>query len=276
MEVKVASALGFCKGVSHSLEKVRMAYAAALEKGVSCYIYGDIVHNGYVVNELERNGIRSISSPDEAEPGILVIRAHGISDSERDAFVSAGFEIVDATCPVVLKNQSLIRNSEKSVIIFGTASHAEVVALSGSGASAPLVLSGSQDLDKIDPSLSYNAILQTTFSEEELVNIRKAVSEKGLSVEILNDICNASRLRRAALHSLVEEVDAVVVVGDKRSANTNELARIAREGGKAGFLVESFRDIPIDVLEYEKVGLTAGASTPSVIYREVEEALRRK
>ena len=276
MNVIKASAMGFCKGVSHSLEKVREAYSFSVSEGVPCYVYGDIVHNSHVTSALKEHGIKSISSPKDVDaPGYVVIRAHGIADNLRAEFIDAGFKIIDATCPVVLRNQSLIRNSKNSVVVFGYEHHAEGVSLVGSAMGEVAIVSDEEELSKLDLGKCYDAVLQTTFSLSVLERIMDRAKTLGLEINLLNTICNASQTRRDAVRVLAEKVDCILVVGDKKSANTNELCNIAKEYVEASFLVEKAEDIPLDVLEYSCVGITAGASTPSVIYREIEEFLRR-
>lgn len=277
MEIKYASKMGFCRGVSLSLDKVREAYELSQKNGLPCYIYGDIVHNSYVINELSSNGIKSILKPEDAEcPGYLVIRAHGITDRERSAFKEAGFKIVDATCPIVLKNQNLARDSDRDVLIIGYDHHSEVIALLGCTTRPVYAIANPDALDALDMSVSYNAVLQTTFSLIELEQILSRAYEIGLDIKLLNTICNASNDRRKAVEELSRSVDAILVVGDKKSANTNELCKIAKAGCEKSFLVEKAEDIPIDVLECKRIGITAGASTPSGIYRGVEEFLRSR
>lgn len=277
MNVIKASRMGFCKGVSHSLEKVREAYSLSVSEGVPCYVYGDIVHNSYVTGALKENGIKSIINPkDVIEPGYVVIRAHGISDQMRTEFIESGFKIIDATCPVVLKNQSLVRNSEHSVVVFGYEHHAEGVSLMGSAKGEVFIVATEADLSKLESGKKYNAVLQTTFSLTLLEKLLRKAKELGLDINLLNTICNASQSRRDSVVALAENVDCILVVGDKKSANTNELHKIAKEHVGASFLVEKAEDIPLDVLKYSCVGITAGASTPSLIYREIEEFLRSR
>ncbi len=277
MEVVYASKMGFCRGVSLSLDRVREAYELSIKDGVPCYIYGDIVHNSYVTDALIENGVRSILSAEEAPiPGYLVIRAHGIGMKERRLFEEKGFKIIDATCPIVLRNQGLVRTSDRDVIIIGYDHHAEVIGLVGCARRNIHIVASSQDLEVLDKSIPYNAVLQTTFSQIELDKILSRAQELGLEIKLLNTICSASSERRKAVADLSENVDAVLVVGDKKSANTNELHKIAKEKAVLSFLIEKAEDIPIDVLECKRIGITAGASTPSVIYRQVEDFLRSR
>ena len=276
MEVVLSSNMGFCKGVSLSLDKVREAYALSIKEGLPCYIYGDIVHNSQVMREIFSHGIVSISSSEGHAPGVVVIRAHGITDEARESFIADGFILIDATCPVVLKNQSIVRCSEREVVVLGHPHHAEVSALMGSSKRGVLSVSHPAELDKLDPSIEYDAVVQTTFSESSIDAIMARAAEIGLRLNLRNTICNASQKRRDAIRELARKVGCILVVGDRKSSNSNELVTLARESGCQGFLIEKAEDIPIDVLNYKSVGVTAGASTPSFLYEEVVEYLRSR
>ena len=278
MEVIKARNLGFCNGVKLALTVVRDAIKEARELGVPCYIYGDIVHNSYVMERITHEGVKIVDSPNECdEKGILIIRTHGISDTLRDEFIKKGPIIRDATCPVVLRNQSLVRNSEKPVVIFGLAGHSEVISLVGASKIAypnPLIIDSDSKLSLLDKKHEYTAVVQTTFSTTLFKEIKKKIAEDGIAVDFLNDICMSSQLRRNGIKELKGKVDAIIVVGDKHSANTNELVSIAREIGMIAFLVEKADNITSEMTRYDRIGLTAGASTPDYIYNEVEAYLR--
>jgi len=278
MEVVRASTLGFCSGVKLALDIARDAISEAKMLSLPCYVYGDIVHNSFVIERMKSIGIKRISSIDDCpSKGIVIIRTHGIEDSLRNSFIESGFIIRDATCPVVLKNQRLIRESDKPIIVFGLSGHSEVVSLVGaikeSLRDSSLIIDSAEKLEMVSPNIEYNAIVQTTFSTGEFDRIKKKIKEKCLFVEFLNDICSSSRLRRESIVELKDKVDAVAVVGDKKSANTNELVSIAQKNGIKAFLVESVDNIPSEMLEYARIGLTAGASTPSSVYNAVQAYL---
>ena len=150
MKVVLANNLGFCKGVERAL---KIAEEVLLEnKGRKIYFYGEIVHNALVTDNFRNSGALMIKSPEEIEePGIVIIRAHGIQDEERKRLTDRGNWIVDCTCPVVLKGQRLVRESERPVIVLGYKGHSEVISLSGSSNSSVIVVSSPQDLDDIAP-----------------------------------------------------------------------------------------------------------------------------
>lgn len=274
MEVIRAKNLGFCSGVKRALKEVEKALSLSKERNLPCYIYGDIVHNKFVADRIYSYGCISIEKPSDAlQPGVLIIRTHGISDSLRDEFVSKGFLIVDATCPVVLHNQDLIRNADGKHLIIGYPGHSEVISLLGASKDA-LIIDNVEKLHLLDKECEYSAVIQTTFSSAILSEIQNEIGKLGLHISFLSNICQSSHLRRDGVLALKDVVDYLLVVGDKKSANSNELVSIAIENGMKSSLVESTKDINKELFSYDRIGLSAGASTPEFLYNEVEAYLR--
>lgn len=273
MEVLVSDTLGFCQGVHRAVDIARHALRRAQREGRPLYFLGQIVHNKEVCAWFSDNGAKVLSSFSDAECGsIVVVRAHGIGDREREALISRGVEIVDATCPVVLKGQSLVRESDKNVLIFGYKGHSEVTTLIGSSVNPVRVISCVNDLEEIEKG-EYNGVVQTTFSDVLLKLLLENAERKGIIINVLNHICKASINRREAVEKLLDKVDGFVVVGDKNSANTGELKAIAEKGGVKCYLVSDPSEIPEEIFSLSRVGLTAGASTPTTLYKKVIEAL---
>ena len=271
MKVVLANNLGFCKGVEKALEKAEKVCSEAENKRI--YFFGEIVHNKLVTDALIGKGAVIIKSPQEIkEPGIVVIRAHGISDKDRKKLLDSGNEIVDCTCPVVLKGQRLVRESDIPVIILGYRGHSEVYSLCGSSDSDVPVISSLSDLDEILPG-RYRGVVQTTFSKPLLDKLIEKGRGKGIEIELVNTICRASIVRRECVEELAEGVEAVVVVGAQHSANAKELVQTAIRKGCPAFLVENENSIPDEVFAYNIIGLTAGASTPESQYLKVKERL---
>ncbi len=273
MKVFVADTLGFCKGVERAVDAAFSTLERACGEKRKVYFYGQLVHNDRVCSRFAGSGAEVISSPGEAEENsIVIVRAHGITDAERKELLEKNIEIVDATCPVVLKGQRLIRESDKPVLIFGYPGHSEVKSLVGSARKAVSVISSEEDLSGVESRL-YNGVVQTTFSEGQLKKLLEKAREKGIIVNVLNHICTASVRRRESVMRLIPSVDGVVIVGDRHSANTMELVAIVENSGKPCFPVASPDEIPREVFSLERVGLSAGASTPGELYRKVREVL---
>ena len=273
MRVVMAASYGFCAGVRHALQVAEEALRLSSERGIPCYVYGDIVHSSAVMDDFLARGMVRISSSEEAEaPGLVVIRAHGIPDSERNAFIKRGLEIADATCPVVLRSQRLVRESG-NVLVIGKAGHSEVVSLLGSGRGGARLIEEPDDLLPIDRALSYSAVVQTTFSLPVLSAIRKRADELGISLSFMNTICAASTERRTALDELSSSVSAIVVAGDAASRNTVELWEEGKRTGRPSFLVPSPSAIPSEVFTFPSIGLTAGASCPDTLIYAIRRRL---
>ena len=231
MKLVKAASMGFCRGVRAAIEKAETAASSSSP----VYVYGDIVHSSAVMDRLRALGIMRIERIEEAEePGAVIIRAHGIADDERKAFERKGFTIIDATCPVVLHNQKLLREAEDHVIIIGKKGHPEVLALCGARRDAAVVssledvrnlspVSSLEDVRNLSPG-SYKAVLQTTFPSPS--PILEEAERQGVRIELLNAICPASGERRKALRDIIPSVDAVVVIGSAFSSNTAEVSSI--------------------------------------------------
>ncbi len=273
MKVFTASPHGFCGGVERAVSLASSALRKAeREKRKLCF-YGSLVHNERVCRPFDEYGAVVINDAREAEEGtVVVIRAHGIRDSERSILEEKKVLIIDATCPVVARSQSLVRSSSLPVLIFGYHGHSEVDTLIGSTKGSVDVISSEKDFERL-PKVEYNCVVQTTFSATLSEELLTKAESMGIRINMLNGICKASRERREAVTSLFSFVDGFVVVGDRKSANTRELFDIARGSGKPCFLIPGPEAIPREVYSLTRVGLTAGASTSEDVFLEVKEKL---
>lgn len=261
MRLVEANPHGFCSGVRRALRKAE----EALGKGLPCYLYGEIVHNGRVNDRLRAMGAVPYSM-DAVPPALIVIRAHGIETGERERLLREGFTLVDATCPVVAHNMRLLSRASRPLII-GNPGHAEVLSLRSVRPDAPVVRDkeGTAALDG-----AYEAVLQTTFPEGELERIKG----EGKDIRFLNGICQASAERRKAVLDILPDVDGLVVVGDPSSANCRALAKIAEDSGKRAWLIKGKEEISQEIRSCGIIGITSGASTPEDVFEEVKEDLR--
>ncbi len=273
MKVLTAFPHGFCGGVERAVSLASSALKRAeREKRKLCF-YGSLVHNASVCRPFAQYGAVVINDARSVEDGsVVVIRAHGIRDSERRILEEKNVLVVDATCPVVARSQSLVRSSLLPVLIFGYHGHSEVDTLIGSASESVNVISSEKDFERLE-KVEYNCIVQTTFSaalSEELLMKAESI---GIRIHMLNGICTASRERREAVTSLFPSVDGFIVVGDRGSANTRELFEIARGSGKPCFLIPGADAVPCEVHSLQRVGLTAGASTSEDVFLEVKKRL---
>ena len=270
MKVLMSSSYGFCGGVRSAVRKALEAASQAHAMGMPCYVSGSLVHSSAVSAMLSDAGIKQIDGPGGNPPGIVVIRTHGIGDGLRKAFIDGGFIIVDATCPVLLRNAELLRSSANPILI-GDSGHSEIIGLLGCR-DVP-VIGSADDLRVLSPYIDYEAVIQTTLSAAELDSILAEARRAGISIRCLNSICQASADRREALVQLALDSDAIAVVGDSTSANSRELAELAKRLGKPSFLISSPEAVPSELLEYDTIGLTAGASAPDELIAAVKRRI---
>ncbi len=273
MKVLTASPHGFCGGVERAVSLASSALKRAEREKRKLFFYGSLVHNASVCRPFAEYGGVVISDARSVEDGaVVVIRAHGIKDSERHILEEKNVLIIDATCPVVARSQSLVRSSALPVLIFGYHGHSEVDTLIGSTSGSVTVISSEKDFERLE-KVEYNCVVQTTFSAALSEELLAKAESMGIRINMLNGICTASRDRREAVTSLFSSVDGFIVVGDRDSANTRELLEIARGSGKPCFLIPGADDIPSGVYSLPRVGLTAGASTSEEVFLEVKEKL---
>lgn len=274
MKVILAKSAGFCYGVARA---VKIAHEIAENGGGA--MLGSIVHNANVVEELEQSGMRRIESPDEARRGeCVLIRAHGERKEILDTLAERGAVIVSAACPNVCHIQSLVTQAEQEgrrVVIIGESHHPEVIGIS-SWCTDPLIFENAEkarEYLEIHPEFANLPIIlvaQTTCIRtvwESCVNFLK---KECTNLKIHDTICNATQRRQSEAADIAAEVDAMVVVGDRKSANTRHLTEICRERCSKVLQIETADELSPEFLSgCRAAGLTAGASTPASIIMEV-------
>lgn len=264
--------MGYCNGVSHVIEMANECLRLAKERNLPAYSIGWFIHNPTVVERFKRAGMQHIDSPKDGPPGIALIRAHGIGDPLRREFEEAGFDLIDGTCGTVAYSQRLIRSTEPSVhvVIIGLKGHSEVTALSNvwnaEGEVIPVhVIENAEDIDLL-PGFGTDFVLlmaQTTFPQLQYEELKKLMLERfGERLQMGNRLCPTTFRRHEAISQLCESVDAVIVIGGRMSANTASLVHLVEEKGLPVWHIESARDIPPQIFGFERVGVTAGTSTP--------------
>jgi 4-hydroxy-3-methylbut-2-en-1-yl diphosphate reductase len=278
--------MGFCSGVQSAVKKTYEAVELGERTGRPVYTIGPLIHNEVFLSRLkEEKGVTVIHRPEDAPPGIAVIRAHGIPSSQRELFEKAGFELIDGTCRRVTRSQHLVRRSAqegRQIIIAGNPEHGEVQAIVQD---VPhyrdiRIIKGAAEIDG-SVSVKTDTVLlsQTTFSAEEYRSVSRAIqrlfSSAGSSaaLQIIDSICPATMLRQDALRRLIDTVDAVLVIGGHQSANTRRLFEMALETGKPAWHIAGVEEISPEIFTCGTVGITAGASTPEWLIDEVVEVL---
>ncbi len=273
MQIILSSVLEYCGGVKRALKLADEQLRSVHDRPV--YSLGQLIHNRIVTDEFERRGLVAINAPSEGKGGVLVVRAHGMTDEERREFLAAGYSLVDATCPVVTRNLALIRKyaSDHHILVIGERGHAEVNSMMGIDGIHPILLSSPADVVSLARDGSYAAFVQTTFEEEKWQEIQEAL--RPFQVVFVNQICPASTARRKAVVDLAGKCDALIVIGGRNSANTQALASLARQTNPslAVYSIESEKDVTDEMRHFQKVGLATGASTAHETLLAVRDAL---
>ncbi len=278
MKVRLARTAGFCMGVRRAME---LALSAAHRRGGRIYTYGPLIHNPQVMDLLAGKGIeviREIPPPGSAAGGTVIIRAHGVPPEEKVRLKAAGFEqVVDGTCPRVVKVQAVIRRAARRgarVVIVGDPDHPEVVGLLAHAQGRGHVVSRPEEVEALPELADVVAVAQTTQSEDVFAEACRRLEARFGAVEVHETICEATHRRQGEVQRLAQDVEGVVVVGGRSSANTKRLAQLAAEGGRPAFLVETEADLDRARLSrLASVGVTAGASTPNWMIKKVVREL---
>jgi 4-hydroxy-3-methylbut-2-en-1-yl diphosphate reductase len=281
MEIVRARVLGFCMGVSRAVELALKTAEEASQGPTTAYTLGPLIHNPAALDRLLESGIGILDEkalPTSLEGATVIVRAHGIGPETRRRLESLGARIVDATCPRVLVSQARAREAAgegRKLVLVGDPKHAEILAIAGYAPNCVVVsnVEEARALSAEELGESPVVIGQTTIKDEEYEAVCAIIRERSAGAEIVDSICQATRERQEALVELAREVDAIVVVGGRASANTTRLARSARESGKPSWQVERASELPAELFDFARVGIAAGASTPEWIIEEVERRL---
>nr|WP_162589603.1 4-hydroxy-3-methylbut-2-enyl diphosphate reductase [Variovorax sp. RA8] len=279
-EVILAEPRGFCAGVDRAIEIVERAIA---KFGAPIYVRHEIVHNTYVVNELKAKGAIFIEDLAEVPPGAtLVFSAHGVSKAVQAEARARGFEIFDATCPLVTKVHVEVAKLAKEgyeFIMIGHKGHPEVEGTMGQLSSGIHLVEDVADVARVEPAQSEKlaVVTQTTLSVDDAAEISAAVRARFPKVREpkQQDICYATQNRQDAVKLLSPQVDIVIVVGSPTSSNSNRLRELAQRLGTVAYMVDSADELqPAWFVGKARVGLTAGASAPEVLVREVIDRVK--
>lgn len=282
--IKRARVLGYCMGVRRAVDAVLHALAEFPDKTV--YTYGPLIHNPVTMHFLEEKGVRTVEPDKELKPQIapqspIIIRAHGISPQKRQELTECGAIIIDATCPRVIASQRrAAQYAEKgcTVILAGDKNHGELVGIKGYVQAIPngrcLIVQTAAEAEALEyGGVSAVLIAQTTIKRSEYCAIAGILRKHNPQLITSETICPATDERQEALLELIAEVDALLIVGGKASANTRRLLQTALDSGKPAWLAETACDIPQEIHRYRTVGLAAGASTPDASIDDIEAAL---
>lgn len=280
MEIKRASVLGFCFGVRRAVELAEKALAE--NNGKTVYSLGPLIHNETALKILGEKGLQTIEeyNIDSIPQGsTVIIRAHGVSLKVISILEDKNCTIIDATCPRVKASQKMVEkytSNNDYVVLTGDKNHGEVIGIQGYAGKNFSVIQNYEEAEKFNLPDENNIILlsQTTYSPTEFSKIEALFQKKFTNLAVMNTICPATNERQNALFELCSQVEGILVIGGKNSANTKRLYQTAAANCKNAAHIQSVNDIPENFFHLSKIGITAGASTPDQIIESVEKALK--
>lgn len=268
MSIKLAEHAGFCFGVKRAMDIV--LDTAGNEK---IYTLGPLIHNEQVVAYLESKNVFAVNSVNDVEQGsTVIIRTHGVPKSFYDILVDKECNIIDATCPFVKKIHKIVSEYHQNgidVIIVGDCNHPEVIGINGWCDNSAKIISGPDELGEIDIDKPACVVVQTTFSTKIWQKINKFLKTSCQTVYIFDTICSATEDRQTEAVSLASSVDTMIVIGGKHSSNTVKLVDICRGQCSDTYHIETVAELPNETWTNRNIGVTAGASTPEWIIKEV-------
>ncbi len=284
MKIIRASVLGYCFGVRRAVELAQKALAENENSGKKVYSLGPLIHNESVLEKLSMQGLIIVNESEfnkiENE-SVVIIRAHGVAPSVIEELENKKCTVIDATCPRVKASQKMVERyttQNDYVVLTGDRNHGEVIGIAGYAGenfsqiqdyeeAKNFVIKGA---DKNASELNVILLSQTTYSPKEFEKIENLFRSKFKNLAVMNTICPATNERQDALKELCKTVDGVLVIGGKNSANTKRLYQTAAANCKYAAHIQNAKEIPEIFFTLEKVGITAGASTPDEIIQEVE------
>jgi 4-hydroxy-3-methylbut-2-enyl diphosphate reductase len=281
MQVLLANPRGFCAGVDRAIEIVERALEL---HGAPIYVRHEVVHNKFVVQDLRSKGAVFVEDLSEVPTGATVVfSAHGVSQAVRRDAEARGLKVFDATCPLVTKvhvEVSKKRGQGREVVMIGHRGHPEVEGTMGQSEGGMHLIEKPEDVARLSVGDEKNLafVTQTTLSVDDAQQTINALKQRfpGIVGPKKDDICYATQNRQDAVKTLARQCDVVIVVGSPNSSNSNRLREVARQQGVAAYMVDNAQELrPEWVAGKAVVGVTAGASAPEVLVKQVVEKLRQ-
>ena len=284
MEVIVGKYAGFCGGVKSAVEKTEKA----VEENEKVYCLGEVVHNKQVVENLENKGLIIVNSiNDVPEKSKMIIRAHGEKEEIYKIAQDKNIEIIDTTCGVVKSIHSKVKSASKDsfIILVGERKHPEIIGTSGFAGENYYIIEEESDI--LDAYMEYEktnlgkvyVCSQTTFNSKKFDELAKEIEHNFYEADVVVDktICNSTEIRQIECEKLSKEVEAMIIVGGKNSANTKKLADISKIYTDKVFWIQTLGDLENEnINDISKIGIMAGASTPNYIIEEIKKYLENK
>ena len=286
MKITLAKSAGFCFGVKRAVDTVYEQLEMSAAERQPIYTFGPIIHNEEVVRDLEEKGVTVLESVEELEEraahgGTVIIRAHGVEKGISEKIKELGYTLVDATCPFVLKIHRLVEKHSAEgaqIVIIGNEKHPEVQGIkSWSLDPHTAVIATPEEAEKYQAESGKKVciVAQTTFNYNKFKELVEIISKRRYDISVLNTICSATKERQTETARIADRVDAMIVIGDKRSSNTQKLFEICKNACNNTYYIQTLDDLNVNQLRsVETVGITAGASTPNNIIEEVQNYVR--
>ena len=275
MKIYIADNAGFCFGVRRAIKLAKKTLDD--DKNKNIYSYGELIHNPQVVKKFEQRGLKVIDDFKNKEKGTIILRSHGIHPSIKRKMNEFGHKNVDCTCPVLLNIYRKIEKKIKDgfkIVIVGDKNHPEIKAMSGYCGEEYFIINTKQEAEMIKNEKNLYIISQTTNLIEKFFQISDIIKDRNKNVIIENTICDATSKRQDSCMEISKIVDCMIVIGGYNSSNTNKLYDVAKKYCKNVYRIETFLDLPLkEMVKYNKIGLTAGASTPDWLIEEVVEGM---
>ena len=269
MKIYKSKVMGFCYGVREAM-KIAEKAAASGKKTVTL---GPIIHNPQVVKKLADRGVAAVKSVDEITNEAVIIRSHGIGPSCYNDLKCKNSVLLDATCPFVKRNQKIVKDlaaEGKAIVLIGEKKHPEMLSVAEWAGEHPVIVETMKDVDLLPPMKEAHIVIQTTFFLVLAERLIEAISPKAESLIVHKTICNATAERQQAAAELAKNVDVMIVIGGRNSANTGRLVEVCQAEGAVTHHIETAEELDLKWFHsHDKVGITAGASTPDWIIEEV-------
>lgn len=292
-EVVVADVLGFCSGVRRAITIALKAGSDYPAKAI--YTFGQLIHNNDAISFLEKQGITALpketlcaAQPGQFKDAVLILCAHGVERDLQQRLETSFYKVIDATCPHVLQNQKKCQAesfTHKTIILAGEKEHQEILSLK-THIEPPcrcIVVQKAAEAESLlltPADLPLCFIAQTTLKQSEYRQITQIISSRISTnqpdIKVLNTICPATQQRQDALIKLSKNCDAIIVIGGKNSANSVRLFQTAKALQPHSYLIENKMELPPEIFSVERIGITAGASTPDFVIADVKDALMQK
>lgn len=274
MKVVLAKTAGFCYGVKRA---INIAFDATKKGSDDIYTLGPIIHNPQVVEKLKCSGVRPVDSVYSLDTGTVILRSHGVEKNDLKEIKNRSLSIIDATCPFVKKAQGYAQSLSVEgykVIVVGDADHPEVRSILSYVSGESQIISNTEEVKKVKKTTKIGVIAQTTQSIDNFIKIASELIKKSKEIKIFNTICDTTTIRQLESIELAKKVDCMIIIGGKNSANTKRLALICKEINPKSYHIEVAQDIDFSwFFPSDVIGVTAGASTPDWVIKEVVDKL---